>query len=76
MVRRNSDSVLWFRSGALSMFDTQGRNFGVWPISQVSTNHKYIPIKYWGPTWDQNVRGLQDWVLRRLQWMDEWVPKL
>ena len=43
---------------------------------KVSTNHKYIPIKYWGRTWEENVRGLQDWVLRRLKWMDEWVARL
>lgn len=54
----------------------QNRNFAAWPINHVSTHHKYIPIKYWGSTWNENVNGLQSWVLRRLQWMDEWVPKL
>jgi len=75
-VWKDSDVVASIRSYRALLSNSQGRNFGVWPISQVSTNHKYIPIKYWGPTWDQNVRGLQDWVLRRLHWMDEWVPRL
>jgi len=55
---------------------SQGRNFQSWPINQVSTNHKYIPIKHWGNSWEENVQGLQTWLLQRLRWMDQWVPRL
>ena len=58
------------RGGAAS------RNFGRWPISHVSTHHKYIPIHSFGPTWEDNVAGLRDWVLRRLRWMDQYITQL
>ena len=74
----------WSRAAVKNLFDeyaavlgaAQGRNFARWPINHVSTHHKYIPIRYWGGTWGENVRGLEEWVLDRLEWMDEWVPQL
>ena len=75
-VWRDQDIVSKIRSYTKLLSNSQHRNFQVWPINHVSTNHKYIPIKYWGNTWNENVSGLQRWVLQRLEWMDEWVPRL
>jgi hypothetical protein len=72
----DSQVVLRIRKYRKLLGNSQYRNFQAWPINQVSTNHKYIPIKHWGSSWDANVNGLQSWVLDRLGWMDVWVPKM
>jgi len=67
----HTDSILTYIDYTVSSFgDAVDRNFTRWPI----LGRDIWPNFFIGATYEQEIEYLKDWIVRRLNWMDENIP--